>query len=196
MALGHPAGYGPHPNPTALPTGTLPNIARNAIINCGELVTYDLIKDTLLRAQLMTGEDGTEVTAPRAIPVPKALTSVLPHRQRPLSLRGCFWGRILRHGGGVTGGCGEDAVHECQPWAVPECAQLPAGPADAGRHLWPLQGVSDGMPPAGLCSPTPYCHHGTKQGWLTSPVTLLSSLQVRPLLPASRLLERGDVHLL
>uniref|UniRef100_A0A8V0X6A2 Uncoupling protein 3 n=1 Tax=Gallus gallus TaxID=9031 RepID=A0A8V0X6A2_CHICK len=34
--------------------GTLPNIARNSIINCGELVTYDLIKDTLLRAQLMT----------------------------------------------------------------------------------------------------------------------------------------------
>ncbi|XP_049678923.1 mitochondrial uncoupling protein 2-like isoform X5 [Accipiter gentilis] len=33
---------------------TLPNIARNAIINCGELVTYDLIKDALLRAQLMT----------------------------------------------------------------------------------------------------------------------------------------------
>ncbi|XP_072183119.1 putative mitochondrial transporter UCP3 isoform X1 [Excalfactoria chinensis] len=54
--------------------GTLPNIARNAIINCGELVTYDLIKDALLRAQLMTGEDGTESTAPRAIPIPKALT--------------------------------------------------------------------------------------------------------------------------
>ncbi|XP_030120574.1 putative mitochondrial transporter UCP3 isoform X3 [Taeniopygia guttata] len=34
--------------------GTLPNIARNAIINCGELVTYDLLKDALLRAQLMT----------------------------------------------------------------------------------------------------------------------------------------------
>ncbi|XP_075598757.1 putative mitochondrial transporter UCP3 isoform X1 [Balearica regulorum gibbericeps] len=34
--------------------GTLPNIARNAIVNCGELVTYDLIKDALLRAQLMT----------------------------------------------------------------------------------------------------------------------------------------------
>ncbi|XP_033930408.1 mitochondrial uncoupling protein 3-like isoform X2 [Melopsittacus undulatus] len=34
--------------------GTLPNIARNAIINCGELVTYDLIKDALLRAQLMS----------------------------------------------------------------------------------------------------------------------------------------------
>ncbi|NWT90367.1 UCP3 protein, partial [Lanius ludovicianus] len=34
--------------------GTLPNIARNAIINCGELVTYDLLKEALLRAQLMT----------------------------------------------------------------------------------------------------------------------------------------------
>ncbi|NXT53311.1 UCP3 protein, partial [Pluvianellus socialis] len=34
--------------------GTLPNIARNAIVNCGELVTYDLIKEALLRAQLMT----------------------------------------------------------------------------------------------------------------------------------------------
>ncbi|XP_032917853.1 uncharacterized protein LOC116997366 isoform X2 [Catharus ustulatus] len=33
--------------------GTPPNIARNAVINCGELVTYDLIKDALLRAQLM-----------------------------------------------------------------------------------------------------------------------------------------------
>ncbi|XP_033930407.1 mitochondrial uncoupling protein 3-like isoform X1 [Melopsittacus undulatus] len=40
--------------------GTLPNIARNAIINCGELVTYDLIKDALLRAQLMSGQDGAE----------------------------------------------------------------------------------------------------------------------------------------
>ncbi|KAM9247799.1 putative mitochondrial transporter UCP3 [Leptosomus discolor] len=34
--------------------GTLPNITRNAIVNCGELVTYDLIKDALLQAQLMT----------------------------------------------------------------------------------------------------------------------------------------------
>ncbi|XP_074996522.1 putative mitochondrial transporter UCP3 isoform X1 [Calonectris borealis] len=38
--------------------GTLPNIARNAIVNCGELVTYDLIKDALLRAQLMTAAFG------------------------------------------------------------------------------------------------------------------------------------------
>ncbi|NXC90928.1 UCP3 protein, partial [Cercotrichas coryphoeus] len=40
--------------------GTMPNIARNAIINCGELVTYDLLKDALLRTQLMTGEDAGE----------------------------------------------------------------------------------------------------------------------------------------
>ncbi|XP_065601857.1 putative mitochondrial transporter UCP3 isoform X2 [Cyrtonyx montezumae] len=58
--------------------GTLPNIARNAIINCGELVTYDLIKDTLLRAQLMTGDDGTGDTAPRPTPLPKSLTAILP----------------------------------------------------------------------------------------------------------------------
>lgn len=46
--------------------GTLPNIARNAIVNCGELVTYDLIKDALLRAQLMTGEDGARGGRSRA----------------------------------------------------------------------------------------------------------------------------------
>ncbi|NWS64136.1 UCP3 protein, partial [Chunga burmeisteri] len=55
--------------------GTLPNIARNAIINCGELVTYDLIKDTLLRAQLMTGEAGAGQggTRPGTVPIPATL---------------------------------------------------------------------------------------------------------------------------
>nr|XP_047903973.1 mitochondrial uncoupling protein 3-like isoform X1 [Anser cygnoides]XP_047903974.1 mitochondrial uncoupling protein 3-like isoform X1 [Anser cygnoides] len=54
--------------------GTLPNIARNAIVNCGELVTYDLLKDALLRAQLMTGEVGAGGTLPGAGPIPTALT--------------------------------------------------------------------------------------------------------------------------
>lgn len=36
--------------------GTSPNVARNAIVNCAELVTYDLIKDTLLKANLMTDD--------------------------------------------------------------------------------------------------------------------------------------------
>uniref|UniRef100_A0A8D2KT08 Uncoupling protein 2 n=1 Tax=Varanus komodoensis TaxID=61221 RepID=A0A8D2KT08_VARKO len=34
--------------------GTSPNITRNALVNCTELVTYDLIKDTLLTYNLMT----------------------------------------------------------------------------------------------------------------------------------------------
>ncbi|NXN69341.1 UCP3 protein, partial [Himantopus himantopus] len=56
--------------------GTLPNITRNAIVNCGELVTYDLIKDALLRAQLMTGEHGAGwgETQPGTIPVPAILS--------------------------------------------------------------------------------------------------------------------------
>lgn len=34
--------------------GTGPNIARNAIVNCTELVTYDFIKDTLIKSTTMT----------------------------------------------------------------------------------------------------------------------------------------------
>lgn len=34
--------------------GTMPNITRNAIVNCAELVTYDLIKEAILTRQLMT----------------------------------------------------------------------------------------------------------------------------------------------
>ncbi|NP_001080223.1 uncoupling protein 2 (mitochondrial, proton carrier) L homeolog [Xenopus laevis] len=34
--------------------GTVPNITRNAIVNCTELVTYDLIKDSILKANIMT----------------------------------------------------------------------------------------------------------------------------------------------
>ncbi|XP_029107124.1 mitochondrial uncoupling protein 2-like [Scleropages formosus] len=36
--------------------GTSPNIARNAIVNCTELVTYDIIKDALLRMTPMTDD--------------------------------------------------------------------------------------------------------------------------------------------
>ncbi|XP_041055848.1 mitochondrial uncoupling protein 2-like isoform X3 [Carcharodon carcharias] len=35
--------------------GTLPNIVRNSVVNCSELVTYDLIKDALIKYNLMTG---------------------------------------------------------------------------------------------------------------------------------------------
>lgn len=35
--------------------GCLPNIARNCIVNCAELVTYDIIKELILKYDLMTG---------------------------------------------------------------------------------------------------------------------------------------------
>lgn len=38
------------------PTGTWPNITRNAIVNCAEMVTYDIIKEKLLDHHLLTGE--------------------------------------------------------------------------------------------------------------------------------------------
>ncbi|KAG8001858.1 Mitochondrial uncoupling protein 2 [Nibea albiflora] len=37
-------------------SGCLPNIVRNAIVNCSELVTYDIIKELILKSNLMTGE--------------------------------------------------------------------------------------------------------------------------------------------
>lgn len=36
--------------------GTLPNITRNALVNCTELVSYDLIKEAILRHKLMSGK--------------------------------------------------------------------------------------------------------------------------------------------
>ena len=43
-------------SPTPFLTGVLPNITRNAIVNCGEMVTYDIIKEKLLDYHLLTGE--------------------------------------------------------------------------------------------------------------------------------------------
>lgn len=46
------------------PTGTWPNITRNAIVNCAEMVTYDIIKEKLLDHHLFTGEAlGSKQTA-------------------------------------------------------------------------------------------------------------------------------------
>ena len=36
--------------------GTMPNVARNCIINVGEIVVYDIVKDTILSYGLL--EDG------------------------------------------------------------------------------------------------------------------------------------------
>lgn len=45
--------------PVAFLTGTWPNITRNAIVNCAEMVTYDIIKEKLLDSHLFTGESGS-----------------------------------------------------------------------------------------------------------------------------------------
>lgn len=42
--------------PTPSFTGTFPNITRNSIVNCAEMVTYDIIKEKLLDYRLLTGK--------------------------------------------------------------------------------------------------------------------------------------------
>lgn len=42
--------------PLSFLIGTWPNITRNAIVNCAEMVTYDVIKEKLLDYHLFTGE--------------------------------------------------------------------------------------------------------------------------------------------
>lgn len=49
--------------------GTAPNIARNAIVNCTELVTYDYIKEAILQSTSLTGE-------PQAAKRPQGTSSV------------------------------------------------------------------------------------------------------------------------
>ncbi|XP_076002078.1 dicarboxylate carrier UCP2-like [Genypterus blacodes] len=43
--------------------GCLPNIARNSIVNCSELVTYDIIKELILKRNLMTDNMPCHFTA-------------------------------------------------------------------------------------------------------------------------------------
>lgn len=45
----------------------MPNITRNAIVNCAEMVTYDIIKEKILEFNLLTGK----VLEPRKCPISK-----------------------------------------------------------------------------------------------------------------------------
>lgn len=45
-----------HPIHLFFKIGCMPNITRNAIVNCAELVTYDIIKELILKYDLMTGK--------------------------------------------------------------------------------------------------------------------------------------------
>lgn len=66
IAIGHCTQLGVlHSSvPAAFLTGTWPNITRNAIVNCAEMVTYDIIKEKLLDSHLFTGENGYHPEAP------------------------------------------------------------------------------------------------------------------------------------
>ncbi|KFV67982.1 Mitochondrial uncoupling protein 3, partial [Dryobates pubescens] len=96
--------------------GSLPNIARNAIVNCGELVTYDLLKDALLQGHLMEVSQNLSTTSaeapgrdfggwegggrgrnhPRAIPAQVGLQLCSPrHSFLPSFLRLSCWNVVM-----------------------------------------------------------------------------------------------------
>ncbi|CAK6966727.1 mitochondrial uncoupling protein 2-like [Scomber scombrus] len=77
--------------------GCLPNITRNAIVNCSELVTYDIIKELILKYNLMSG------------------------KQHAVSLHSSLRSRFLHHYCSVPGGCGENTLHELSAWPVQWC---------------------------------------------------------------------------
>lgn len=119
--------------------GCLPNIARNSIVNCSELVTYDIIKELLLKRHLMTGEPAkrftfipwnfTRVTVPPCcgtVTCQRRLSqNVFPsNRQHALSPHRGLRRRLLHHHGGVSGGRGEDALHELGAGPVQQLCQL------------------------------------------------------------------------
>lgn len=90
--------------------GCMPNITRNAIVNCAELVTYDMIKELILKYDLMTGGglnqasyryQSNKCRSNRAKDVTLLLSS---HRQHAVPLHSCLQCRLLHNGGGFARG--------------------------------------------------------------------------------------------
>lgn len=116
-------------------SGCLPNIARNSIVNCSELVTYDIIKELILKRGLMTGEC-RHLQPPRPITIThfsssRSFVTGAPvlfwfGRQHAVSLHRSLRGGFLHHHRGVSGGRGENPLHE-----------LSAGPVQRGCELCP-----------------------------------------------------------
>ncbi|XP_047546299.1 mitochondrial uncoupling protein 3 isoform X2 [Lutra lutra] len=96
--------------------GTFPNITRNAIVNCAEMVTYDIIKEKLLDYRLLTGE----ALGSRELPSHSREETWNSTEQFPLPLHLCLWSRLLCHSGGLPSGRGEDPVHELAPRPIPQ----------------------------------------------------------------------------
>lgn len=111
-------------------SGCLPNIARNSIVNCCELVTYDIIKELILTHNLMTGKCKHFKLIPRNF---RHLMSscycswlfnsafFVFNRQHALSLHSGLRSRFLHHHHGVSGGRDKNTLHEFSAWAVQRC---------------------------------------------------------------------------
>lgn len=117
----------------------MPNITRNAIVNCAELVTYDIIKELILKYDLMTGKVHGSTQSVKLGPTGECENplSVIwpPIRQPALPLHRRLRRRLLHNGGGVSGGCGQDTIHELSIWSVQQRHQLCSHHAEARRSL-------------------------------------------------------------
>lgn len=121
-------------------SGCLPNITRNAIVNCSELVTYDIIKELILKHNLMSGmcKHFTfshwnfrhlitalfSLTGLSALTLLTSISKCVFHRQRAVSLHSSLRCRFLHHHCSFTGGRGENTLHEFSARAVQWCVQL------------------------------------------------------------------------
>lgn len=107
--------------------GCMPNITRNAIVNCAELVTYDIIKELILKYDLMTGKvrrNTRKTGLADDYKIPLKHVTCLPIRQPAVPLHCCLRRRLLHNSGGLSCGCGQNAVHEFRIWPVQQCDQL------------------------------------------------------------------------
>lgn len=117
-------------------SGALPNIIRNAIVNCSELVTYDVIKELLLKNHLMTGRCTLPVSicSWRCGVFNQSLCGFL-HRQHAVSLHRSLLSWLVHHGRGVSGGRRENPLHELSAGAVRWGSELCCNYADQrGTH--------------------------------------------------------------
>lgn len=118
-----------------------PNIARNAIVNCTELVTYDLIKDALLRSTPLTGnlfifKGPPDVARFNLCSAVSVCTSGIHFenvvlncffsfcRWSPMPLYISLWCRFLHHRDCLTSWCCENKIHELISWPVQRCCKL------------------------------------------------------------------------
>lgn len=111
--------------------GCMPNITRNAIVNCAELVTYDMIKELILKYDLMTGEVQQNNSQTADIS-PISYTSgiiyellwndvtwlLFPYRQPAVPLHCRLRCRLLHNSSGFSCGCSQNTVHEFRVWPV------------------------------------------------------------------------------